>query len=172
MTHPQLDSLVAVWQAQDGDTRGERNRRPASFWSRAVANRHVKGYALKSRVSLIIAIQEQMTARNRLTTAPPYAVEAALKQLGSHLRTARLRRNLTIQNVADKIGTGPRAVSDAERGKPSTSVAVYVALLWAYDLLDPLNDVAAPALDAVGLAMSLPPDDARAREKKALDDDF
>lgn len=113
-----------------------------------------------------------MTARNRLTTAPPYAVESALERLGANLRTARLRRNLTIQNVAEKIGTGPRAVSDAERGKPSTSAAVYMALLWAYDLLGPMNEIAAPGLDAVGLALSLPRGDSRARAKKALDDDF
>jgi transcriptional regulator with XRE-family HTH domain len=40
--------------------------------------------------------------------------------LGGNLRTARLRRDLTINEAAEKIGTGSRAVSDAERGKPST----------------------------------------------------
>ena len=45
-----------------------------------------------------------------------------------YLRTARLRRNLTIQDVADKIGTGPRAVADTEKGKSSTGIVVYVAL--------------------------------------------
>lgn len=70
-----------------------------------------------------------MTARNTLTSTPPYAVEQVLKQLGANLRTARLRRNLTIEDVAKKIGTGPRPVSNAEHGKPSTGVAVYVALL-------------------------------------------
>ena len=34
--------------------------------------------------------------------------------------------------VAQRIGTGRRAVRDAERGKASTGVAVYAALLWAY----------------------------------------
>ena len=53
-----------------------------------------------------------MTAKNTLTTAPPYAVEQTLRRLGSNLRTARLRRNLTIEEVAQKIGTGPRPVSD------------------------------------------------------------
>ena len=69
-----------------------------------------------------------MTARNKLLTAPPYAVEQSLKRLGADLRTARLRRNLTIDDVAEKIGTGPRAIGDAEKGKPSTSAAVYAAL--------------------------------------------
>ena len=35
-----------------------------------------------------------MPPRSQLSTAPPYAVEAALQKLGGNLRTARLRRNL------------------------------------------------------------------------------
>ncbi len=83
-----------------------------------------------------------MTAKNTLTQAPPYPVEQAIKHLGANLRTARLRRNLTIEEVAEKIGTGPRAVSDAERGKISTGIAVYTALIWAYDLLKPMSALA------------------------------
>jgi transcriptional regulator with XRE-family HTH domain len=113
-----------------------------------------------------------MTAKNTLITAPPYLVEQALKHLGANLRTARLRRNLTIKDVAEKIGTGPRPVSDAERGKPSTSAAVYIALLWAYDLLEQMSDVADPAFDEEGLALSLSRERSRAREKEALDSDF
>lgn len=113
-----------------------------------------------------------MTAKNSLTTAPPYPVEHALKRLGANLRTARLRRNLTIRDVAEKIGTGPRPVSDAEKGKPTTGVAVYVALLWTYDLLDPLDDIAGPALDKEGLALSLQRERSRAREPGRLDNDF
>ena len=115
---------------------------------------------------------EHMTARNMLTTAPPYAVEDALKRLGSNLRTARIRRKLTIREVAEKIGTGPRPVSDAEKGKPSTGVAVYVALLWTYRLLNRLDDVADPALDKEGLALALENEPVRARRSNLLDDDF
>jgi len=92
--------------------------------------------------------------------------------MGANLRTARLRRNLTIEDVAAKIGTGRRAVIEAERGKPSTSAAVYMALLWAYDLLDQMNDIADPVLDEEGLSLSLSKDRARARAKKGLDNDF
>ena len=95
-----------------------------------------------------------MTAKNTLTQAAPYAVEQAIKQLGAKLRTARLRRNLTIEDVADKIGTGPRAVSDAEQGKITTAIAVYTALLWTYDLLGPIEMLADPARDETGLALS------------------
>jgi transcriptional regulator with XRE-family HTH domain len=113
-----------------------------------------------------------MTAKNRLITAPPYPVEQALRRLGANLRTARLRRNLTIQEVATKIGTGPKPVSDAEKGKPSTSVAVYMALLWAYDLLGPMEAIADPASDREGLALSAQRERARPRGPQELDSDF
>jgi transcriptional regulator with XRE-family HTH domain len=113
-----------------------------------------------------------MTAKNTLLSAPPYAVEQTLKHLGANLRTARLRRNLTIEDVADKIGTGPRPVSDAEKGKPSTSAAVYIALLWVYDLLHQMSDVASPELDEHGLTLSMTRERVRAREKKELDNEF
>lgn len=113
-----------------------------------------------------------MTAKNTLTKAPPYPVERAIKRLGTNLRTARLRRNLTIEEVGAKIGTGPRAVSDAERGKISTSIAVYTALLWVYDLLSPLEALADPALDVEGLNKSLSKERARSRVTKGLDSEF
>lgn len=113
-----------------------------------------------------------MTARNTLTTAPPYPVEQSLKRLGADLRTARLRRNLTIKNVAEKIGTGPRAVMDAEKGKPSTGIVVYTALLWTYGLLAPFSEVAAPARDEEGMALERTSGRVRARERKELDNEF
>lgn len=113
-----------------------------------------------------------MTARNLLIQSPPYLVERSLKTLGKNLRTARQRRNLTIADVAEKIGTGPRPIADAERGKPSTSAVVYVALLWAYDLLEPLDDVADPDTDKQGLALTPARQRARRVNKQGLDDDF
>lgn len=113
-----------------------------------------------------------MNARNLLTKAPPYEVEQGIKRLGKNLRTARLRRNLTIALVAEKIGTGPRAVMDAEKGKLSTGIAVYAALLWTYGLLHPFQDLADPATDGDGLALDQLGGRERARTFKGLDNDF
>jgi transcriptional regulator with XRE-family HTH domain len=107
-----------------------------------------------------------MTARNFLQTTPPPAIEDALKRLGNDLRTARLRRNLTLAQIAKQIGTGERAVSAAEHGKPSTGIAVYVAMLWALDLLDQLDEVARPEKDAVGQRLALLRERTRARQSR------
>jgi transcriptional regulator with XRE-family HTH domain len=105
-----------------------------------------------------------MSARNQLLQAPPYPVEQALTRLGKDLRTARIRRNITIDEVAQRIGTGRRAVMDAEKGKTSTGVGIYVALLWVYDLLSRLDDVASPAHDAQGLTLVAHKERTRARK--------
>jgi transcriptional regulator with XRE-family HTH domain len=110
--------------------------------------------------------------KNYLLESPPYPVEQALRKLGGNLRTARVRRHLTIQEAAEKIGTGIRAVSDAERGKPSTGIAVYVALLWLYDLLGAFEDLANPLKDEQGLALASRRDRVRARRSRGLDNDF
>ena len=113
-----------------------------------------------------------MTARNTLLAAPPLDVALALKRLGTDLRVARVRRRLTLQEVADKIGTGVRAVADAEKGKPSTSIAVYAALLWIFGLLGGLELLADPATDAEGSALALSREPTRAKRGRGLDHDF
>ena len=104
--------------------------------------------------------------------SPPHPVEQALKRLGENLRTARVRRKITVAAAADRIGTGRRAVMDAEKGKPSTAVAVYAALLWLYDLLEPFDDLADPASDREGLSLELAKTPVRARKAKGLDREF
>src|SRR5467141_359293 len=113
-----------------------------------------------------------MKARNPLLGAPPYQVEQSLKKLGADLKTARLRRNLTGEEVAQKIGTTRFTVADAEKGKPSTGVAVYAALLWAYGLIDRLTDLADPGKDEEGTRLALVREPARARHRRKLSNDF
>lgn len=107
-----------------------------------------------------------------LFRSPPYAVEASLHQLGNNLRTCRLRRNITIQEVADKIGVSRYLVADAERGRPSTGIAVYTALLWTYGLLDQLGALADPTTDEEGVALARIRERKTARTSEALDNDF
>ena len=113
-----------------------------------------------------------MNARNQLLAAPPYQVEQALQRVGHDLRIARIRRKLTIADAAARIGTGPRAVRDAEHGKASTAIAVYVALLWLFDMLQPFDEIASPLKDEQGLALAGANEKVRARKGKGLDNDF
>lgn len=113
-----------------------------------------------------------MTRRNTALTAPPFAIEQSLRKLGARLRAARLGRNLTLTDAAAKIGTGIRAVREAENGRPSASIGTYWGLLWAYDLLRPAEELADPAQDVEGRALEKKRARASGRRTKALDNDF
>ncbi|MBR1735228.1 MAG: helix-turn-helix transcriptional regulator [Alphaproteobacteria bacterium] len=113
-----------------------------------------------------------MVQKNILSETPPYAVENSISLLAKNLKTARLRRNLTLKEVAEKIGTGVKVIHDAEQGKTTTSIVVYFALLWAYDLLQDVKNLADPLKDETGLRLmeSIAPQ--RSNKKKMLDNDF
>jgi transcriptional regulator with XRE-family HTH domain len=113
-----------------------------------------------------------MRRSSTLLTATPFAVETAIRRLGANLRTARLRRNLTLVEVAEKLGVSRYVIAHAEAGKPSTSLAVYAGLLWAYGLIDRFAEVADPAEDKEGLALSLANERSHARRTEAMDNDF
>lgn len=105
-----------------------------------------------------------MPPRSQLISAPPSAVHEAIKRLGSNLRTARLRRNLSHAELAGKLGVDRHVIADAENGKLSTSAGVYVGMLWAMNLLASLADVANPKNDEEGLALSGLDERERARQ--------
>ncbi len=113
-----------------------------------------------------------MSKKSHLLQALPFPVEDTLKRLGANLRTARVRRELTIEAAAEKIGISRFTVMDVERGHPSTGMAVYLAVLWAYDLLDNFADLADPASDRTGLALMRGNERQRVRQAERLDDDF
>jgi DNA-binding XRE family transcriptional regulator len=113
-----------------------------------------------------------MARNNQLVTAPPYPVEAALKALGANIRTARIRRGLSASELASKIGVERHTVADAEKGSPSTAVAVYAGLLWVLGLVDQLAAVADPINDAEGQALAMSREPKRARRTETLDNDF
>lgn len=105
--------------------------------------------------------------------APPAAVEEILLQLGRNIRTARLRRNMRLSDLAEKVGVSRYLISDVEKGKPTAGIAAYVGALWALGLADELRDIADPDHDTEGKAL----ENARApktaaKRKKALDNEF
>lgn len=111
--------------------------------------------------------------KSGLLEALPFQVDETLRRLGANLRTARVRRGLTLDDVASKINVRRALVADAERGKPSTGIAVYLALLWTYDLLEGASSLANPTADRAGLALLSAEQRQRVRRaEEALDDDF
>ena len=100
-----------------------------------------------------------MPARSMLLLAPPHPVELALKELGSNLRTARLRRNLTIED-------GRRTWQAISQRRDLCSPA------WALDPLADMQSLADPAPDQEGQVLARSKARDRARRGEALDNDF
>lgn len=113
-----------------------------------------------------------MAKKNILNESIPYQVEQFIRELGQNLKTARLRRNLSLQSVAEKIGVSRNLVSAAEKGNLTSSISLYIALLWTYDLQNTAKDVANPLKDEVGLQLARLKEPKRSRERKGIDNDF
>ena len=113
-----------------------------------------------------------MPQKNFLTSAPPFAVEETIRRFGGNLRTARIRRNMSIAEAAGRIGAGVRAVRDAEHGKATTAVAVYFALMWLYDILPAPGVLADPDADVEGKRLIALREPKRAGRGKDMDNDF
>ena len=102
-----------------------------------------------------------MKKRTAAVNPLPYEAGLALQRLGANLKTARLRRNETLEAIAHRIGVHRTTLSQVERGDPAVMAGTYAAALWAYGLTDQIAEIAAPDRDAVGLTL----DGSRARSR-------
>lgn len=114
-----------------------------------------------------------MSKPNKISKVPPAAVEQVLRQLGQNIRTARLRRKMRLEDLAQRIGISRYVMSDIEKGKPRTAMASYMGALWVLGLLEDMYNIAEPDHDLEGkiLEASRAPKTA-AKRKKELDNDF
>ena len=83
----------------------------------------------------------------------PGPVERELKRIGFGIKTARLRRNMSQQELADRVGASILTIRAVEAGKAGTAVGFYVQALWILGLIETLSSVADPSLDAEGLVL-------------------
>lgn len=81
-------------------------------------------------------------------------VRRALAGLGADIRTARLRRRLPAEVVAQRARITRVTLRRVERGDPSTSLGAYAMTLFALGLADRLQGLAHPGRDEVGLSLS------------------
>lgn len=92
---------------------------------------------------------------------PPPAARRAVIKLGDDIRTARLRRNLSMEVVASRAATSRPTLAKIERGDPTVSIGIVAAVLQSLNLLDGLASLADVTNDATGIALAK--DDLRKR---------
>ena len=114
-----------------------------------------------------------MPKLSKISQAPPAAVEQSLKQLGANIRTARLRRGMRLEDLAQRVGISRYVMSDIEKGKATTAVAGYIGALWALGLSGGVRDLADPDRDTEGKALAnVRAPTTAAKRRQALDNDF
>jgi transcriptional regulator with XRE-family HTH domain len=81
------------------------------------------------------------------------AALGSLAALGARLKEARLRRNWTQAQSAEKSGLSESSVKKVESGTPRITMAAYLALLDIYGLGTAFDQVLAPGDDSIGEAL-------------------
>jgi transcriptional regulator with XRE-family HTH domain len=101
----------------------------------------------------------------------PVEVQQSVRQLGEHIRTARLRRQLSTEELAQACGIGRRTLYRIENGEPGVAVGTLLAVLWKLGLLDTVRAVADPDTDEHGKILEAARRPLRVRTS-APDNDF
>ena len=83
---------------------------------------------------------------------PPVLLERMVR-LGDRIRTARIRRGWSVSVLAAKAAINRNTLTALEHGKPSTSVASLLAVLWALGLDEAIELLADPDRDLHGKAL-------------------
>lgn len=86
------------------------------------------------------------------TPLSPMAAQAQMRVYADNLRAARLRRGLSVAQLAEKAGVSVRTLHRIEGGEPGVAFAAVVNVLWAMNLLP---DIADPKTDEEALRMEL-----------------
>ena len=62
--------------------------------------------------------------------------------VGEQIKLARLRRNLSIAQVAERATCSPLTVSRIEKGVPTVAIGIYLRVLYALQLDDDILSLA------------------------------
>ena len=67
-------------------------------------------------------------------TKLPRKLEQKMQIVGEQIKLARLRRNLSVTQVAERATCSPLTVSRIEKGVPTVAIGIYLRVLYALQL--------------------------------------
>jgi DNA-binding XRE family transcriptional regulator len=106
----------------------------------------------------------------------PLEVTAAAQQLGANLRLARVRRQMTQEELAQACGITRKTLYALEKGSPGASIATTLMVLWKLGLLGTVAAVAHPDGDEHGRILEAARRPKRVRrpgsDRNDIDNDF
>ena len=74
--------------------------------------------------------------KSTMGTKLPRKLTAKMQIVGEQIKRARLRRNFTISQIADRATVSEITVSRVEKGLPTVSIGIYLRILYALQLDD------------------------------------
>lgn len=75
-------------------------------------------------------------AKSTMGTRLPRKLEEKMKIVGEQIKLARLRRNLSVAQVAERATCSPLTVARIEKGTPTVAIGIYLRVLYALQLED------------------------------------
>lgn len=81
-------------------------------------------------------------AKNTMGTKFPRKLEQKMQIVGEQIKLARLRRNLSVAQIADRATCSPLTGSRVEKGAPTVSIGIYLRVLYAFQLEDDILHLA------------------------------
>ena len=80
--------------------------------------------------------------KSTMGTKLPRKLEQKMQTVGEQIKLARLRRNLSVAQVAERATCSPLTVSRIEKGAPTVAIGIYLRVLYALQLDDDILSLA------------------------------
>ena len=81
-------------------------------------------------------------SKSTMGTKLPRKLEQKMQLVGKQIKLARLRRNLSVAQVAERATCSPLTVSRIEKGVPTVAIGIYLRVLYALQLDDDILSLA------------------------------
>ena len=75
-------------------------------------------------------------SKSTMGTKLPRKLEEKMKVVGEQIKLARLRRDLSLTQVAERATCSPLTVLRIEKGTPTVAIGIYLRVLYALQLDD------------------------------------
>ena len=75
-------------------------------------------------------------SKSTMGTKLPRKLEETMKGVGEQIKLARLRRDVSLAQVAERATCSPLTVSRIEKGSPTVAIGIYLRVLYALQLDD------------------------------------
>ncbi len=79
---------------------------------------------------------DAIVSKTTMGTKLPRKLEQKMQTVGEQIKLARLRRNLSVAQVAERATCSPLTVARIEKGAPTVAIGIYLRVLYALQLDD------------------------------------